>query len=156
MVPGQLVKLGELPLTANGKVDRGRLPEAGERGEEGEVGYVAPGTAIEEQLCAIWAEVLSLPKVGVHDNFFDLGGHSLLMIRLRSELQRALGRDISMVDLFAYSTIRSLAKYLNRGADLLGPIAKLKNQTALQREYLIHLATRREDKNEHTIIGNYR
>ncbi|MGD0569252.1 MAG: phosphopantetheine-binding protein, partial [Candidatus Sulfotelmatobacter sp.] len=122
----------------------------------GEVGYVAPGTAIEEQLCAIWAEVLSLPKVGVHDNFFDLGGHSLLMIRLRSELQRALGRDISMVDLFAYSTIRSLAKYLNRGADLLGPIAKLKNQTALQREYLIHLATRREDKNEHTIIGNYR
>jgi acyl carrier protein len=107
------VKLGELPLTANGKVDRGRLPEAGERGEEGEVGYVAPGTAIEEQLCAIWAEVLSLPKVGVHDNFFDLGGHSLLMIRLKNKLDKHFQKKVSVIDLFVYTSVRALGRFLN-------------------------------------------
>src|SRR5262249_58561110 len=81
MRPWAVVKLARLPLTANGKLDRGGLPEP-----EGEAGgeYEAPRTQIEELLTGIWAEALGVERVGVNDNFFELGGHSLLATQLLS------------------------------------------------------------------------
>jgi acyl carrier protein len=64
-----------------------------------------------------WQEVLRLEKVGMHDNFFDLGGHSLLMVQVHSKLRQAFEKNISMVEMFQYPTIASLAKYLNRDRD---------------------------------------
>ena len=115
MVPAAFVMLDALPLTPNGKVDRRVLPEPGSVSPELETPYVAPRTEVESAIVAIWKEVLHVEKVGVHDNFFDLGGHSLLMIQVHSALQERLKRDLPVIELFEYPTIDSLARYLSQG-----------------------------------------
>jgi len=115
MVPAAFVMLDALPLTANGKVDRRMLPEPGRITPELETPYVAPRTEVESAIVAIWKEVLHVEKVGVHDNFFDLGGHSLRMIQVHSALQERLKRDLPVIELFEYPTIDSLARYLSQG-----------------------------------------
>ncbi|HWS53455.1 MAG TPA: amino acid adenylation domain-containing protein, partial [Pyrinomonadaceae bacterium] len=110
MLPSQFVTLESLPLTPNGKVDRGALP-APEPPQAG-VAYVAPSTELERTLAGIWADVLGVERVGTDDGFFELGGHSLLLIQAQSKLREALGREVAMVDLFKYPTVRALAAYL--------------------------------------------
>jgi amino acid adenylation domain-containing protein len=106
MVPAIFVLLDALPLTPNGKVDKRALPAPD--GHEGEAVYVAPRNAVEEALCTVWAEVLKRERVGVQDNFFSLGGDSILSIRIVSLLkQRGLAIDIK--DLFQHQTIALLA-----------------------------------------------
>ncbi|NJN67596.1 MAG: amino acid adenylation domain-containing protein [Chloroflexaceae bacterium] len=117
MVPGVFVVLDELPLTPNGKVDRKVLPapEASTRLELG-IAYVAPQSELEQAIAAVWQEALNAKQVGVEDSFFDLGGNSLLMARAQSMLVASLQRDVSILDLFKYPTIRSLAQFLEQGA----------------------------------------
>ncbi|WP_407884225.1 SDR family NAD(P)-dependent oxidoreductase [Scytonema sp. NUACC26] len=122
MVPSYFVVLDTLPLTPNGKVDRNALPDPDPDHTALEVSaYVAPRNEVERLLSAVWLEVLNLEKVGVNDNFFELGGHSLLIVQLHSKLnQTLLGkiyRDISVVDLFKYPTISTLAQYLGQEQD---------------------------------------
>ncbi|MGW1201114.1 condensation domain-containing protein, partial [Streptomyces sp. NPDC002536] len=109
MVPAVFVSLERLPLTPSGKVDRRSLPEpevqAGRLGSE----YVAPRTAAEEVLAAVWSEVLGVEKVGVHDNFFDLGGDSIISIQVASRAGRALGVRLSPRVLFEAPTVAGLA-----------------------------------------------
>ncbi|MET0398427.1 MAG: amino acid adenylation domain-containing protein [Longimicrobiaceae bacterium] len=106
MVPGALVVMESIPLTPNGKVDRRALP-APELPAEAE--YVAPRGVVEETLCAIWAEVLGLERVGVEDNFFRVGGHSLLAMQVASRAQEAFGVPVSLRDLFETPTVAALA-----------------------------------------------
>jgi acyl carrier protein len=75
--------------------------------------FVAPGTPVEEVVARIWCEVLGLKKVGMRDNFFDLGGHSLLMMRIHRKLQKIIGYKIPIITLFQYPTIESLCSYLS-------------------------------------------
>jgi amino acid adenylation domain-containing protein len=110
MVPSVVVCLPAMPLTANGKVDRDRLPAPGDA--SGLATGIAPSTELEQAIAAIWRDVLALDHVGVDDNFFEIGGQSLLMARVHSRLQTTLARDVSMLDLFRLPTIRSLAAYL--------------------------------------------
>ncbi|HKV08916.1 MAG TPA: amino acid adenylation domain-containing protein, partial [Thermoanaerobaculia bacterium] len=112
MVPSAFVLLEQLPLTPNRKVDRRALPapEAPGAGE----GFVEPGSELERTIAEVWREVLGLERVGVRSNFFDLGGHSLLLVRLHARLQEALGRDLALVDLFNYTNVRALAEHLSR------------------------------------------
>jgi hypothetical protein len=77
---------------------------------------VAPRTDLEEQIAQVWRDVLALKTVGVHDNFFDLGGHSLLMVRAHEHLCRVLAQDLSITDLFEQPTISALGAFLRRGA----------------------------------------
>lgn len=114
MLPNAFLMLEKFPLTPNGKVDRRSLPSPTNLRPELESVYVAPGTEIEETVAAIWQEVLHLKKVGVNDNFFDLGGHSLVMAQVRSKLVQKLQRPLSMLELFIYPTINSLARYLSQ------------------------------------------
>lgn len=108
MVPSSWVELSALPLTANGKVDRRALPEPGVR--SGDVDhYIAPSGAIEEQIAAIWMEVLRLERVGTVDSFFDLGGHSLLATQLVSRVRDTFGVELSLRTVFAAPTVRSMA-----------------------------------------------
>jgi amino acid adenylation domain-containing protein/non-ribosomal peptide synthase protein (TIGR01720 family) len=107
MVPGSLVTLEELPLNANGKVDRRALP-APERGGGAE-GYVAPRTEVEEILCAVWAGVLRTGRVGVEDNFFELGGDSILSIQLVSRARRR-GLRLTPRQVFERPTVAGLAE----------------------------------------------
>jgi amino acid adenylation domain-containing protein len=115
MVPSSLVVLDALPLTPNNKVDRRALAKLGDVYTELAAVHVAPQTATERVIAEIWQEVLHRERIGIHDNFFDSGGHSLLLARVHSELLSTLNKDISMIDLLRYPTISSLAKYVNQG-----------------------------------------
>ncbi|HEX3153671.1 MAG TPA: amino acid adenylation domain-containing protein [Candidatus Angelobacter sp.] len=114
MVPNRFLPLSTLPLTPNGKVDRAALPSL-ESVAAPCAGHLAPRTEMERLVASIWCEVLDVKKVSLQDNFFDLGGHSLKMIRIHARLQAALGRKISMVDLFMYPTAGALARFLTEG-----------------------------------------
>lgn len=113
MIPASFVFLEKMPLTNSGKIDRAALPQASGERPKVDQEYVAPATEIQKSIAAIWQEVLRLDKVGLHDNFFDLGANSLLMVRVRSKLLSDLNRDVSMLDLFKHTTIDSLAKFLS-------------------------------------------
>jgi amino acid adenylation domain-containing protein len=114
MVPNHFVTLERLPLTPNGKIDRKALPAPSPVRSEPDATFIAPRTDIERTITAIWQDVLQLEKIGVNDNFFDLGGHSLRMARVHSRLREALRKDLSMVELFKYPTVESLVRYLSR------------------------------------------
>ncbi|MBE9209291.1 amino acid adenylation domain-containing protein [Nostoc sp. LEGE 06077] len=115
MIPAALIKLDALPLTPNGKVDYRALPEQAQL--DLAESYVAPQSELEQIITNIWQELLHLEKVGIHHNFFDIGGHSLLMVQVHSKLQKVLNRDISILDLFQYPTISKFAKYLSQEQD---------------------------------------
>ena len=110
MMPSAFVTLEGLPLTPNGKVDRKALP-APERESQVSTAYAAPGSELEQQLVAVWQEVLGAEKVGVDDNFFDLGGNSLLVTRVHARIKPLFEREVRVVDLFQYPTIRLLAEH---------------------------------------------
>ena len=114
MMPTAFVRLEALPLTPNGKVDRRVLPAPEGPRPELEAAYIAPSTAVERSIATVWQEVLHLDQVGLHDNFFDLGGHSLLLVQVQSKLQAAFHTQVSVVDLFKYPTIHALSTYLGQ------------------------------------------
>ncbi len=116
MVPSHIVFLDALPQTPNGKVDRKALPAPDSAKPAAPVeAFVAPGSELEKTIAAIWVEVLKLPQVGTRDNFFDLGGHSLLAVQAHRRLREALGRSLSITDIFRFPTVQSLAGYLGAG-----------------------------------------
>ncbi|MEE4461037.1 amino acid adenylation domain-containing protein, partial [Azotobacter chroococcum] len=112
MVPSALVVLESLPLNPNGKVDRKALPEPELAGSQA---YEAPLGEIEERLAEVWAEVLGMPRVGRRDSFFEIGGHSLLLLKVHHRLKERLEVCPSVVELFKYPTIESLAAFLGEG-----------------------------------------
>ncbi|MCY1045883.1 amino acid adenylation domain-containing protein [Corallococcus sp. bb12-1] len=107
MVPGAFVMLEQFPLTANGKVDRKALPTPDQSRPDLGTQYVAPSTRPQEVLCAIWAEVLDVERVGIHDNFFALGGDSILSIQVLTLAQRE-GIRFSLQQLFQHQTVATL------------------------------------------------
>lgn len=115
MVPAAFVFVESIPLNPSGKVDRQALPEPQAVRPNLETTYAAPQTVLERAIATIWQEALRIETVGIHDNFFDLGGHSLLIVQVHSKLKETLGRDIAVVDLFKYPTISALAAYLGHG-----------------------------------------
>ncbi|MFD5753643.1 amino acid adenylation domain-containing protein, partial [Streptomyces sp. NPDC127033] len=114
MVPSAFVVLGALPLTVNGKVDRRALPEpVFEAGDE----YVAPRTETERALAAVWAEVLGVERVGVEDDFFELGGDSISSLKVVSRIRAALGAGLSPRALFDHPTVARLAEEITTRDD---------------------------------------
>ncbi|WP_420126115.1 amino acid adenylation domain-containing protein [Longimicrobium sp.] len=115
MVPSAFVSVDALPRTPNGKIDRLSLaaPEGLERGEGDE--YVAPRTPVEEILCGIWAAVLGVERVGVRDDFFALGGHSLRAVQIVARLRDALGVSVPLPAIFQAHTVQALAAQVERG-----------------------------------------
>jgi acyl carrier protein len=108
MVPAVIVALDALPLSPNGKIDRRALPApSGERPALTQT-YTAPRTEREEMLAQIWAEVLRLDRVGIHDNFFDLGGASLAALEIMARLNEA-GISVDPTQIFNYQTVADLA-----------------------------------------------
>ena len=111
MVPSGFVPLKALPLSANGKVDRGALPVPPARSQL-QGAWVAPGTALEKDLATIWAAVLRVEPVGAEDNFFRLGGHSLLAAQVISRLRTTFGVELPLRVIFEDPTVRGLARRL--------------------------------------------
>ncbi len=110
MAPNIYIPLQEIPLTANGKVDRKGLPEP-EINEQQQ--YIAPRTVTERTLCGIWKEIFGLEKVGVSDNYFQIGGDSIMSIKIISHYSKA-GFNISMRDIFSLPTILKLAEKIEK------------------------------------------
>lgn len=112
MIPNVFVVLDALPLTTSGKIDRGRLPAPGTTRPTLGQAYVSASNAIEARLVEIWGEALELRSVGVDDNFFDLGGNSILAARLSRVIGEAFHVDVPIVKLFEFPNIRLLAGYI--------------------------------------------
>ncbi|MFT5824179.1 MAG: tyrocidine synthetase-3, partial [Crocinitomix sp.] len=112
MMPAHFVQLEELPLTANGKIDKRALPNPEGLGLSSGVGYVAPSTELEQQIVTIWENVLQHEKVGVKADFFELGGHSLKAIKLINEYQKIFEVKLSINELFLNTTVELHAELI--------------------------------------------
>jgi amino acid adenylation domain-containing protein len=136
LVPSALIFLPEFPKTPNGKLDRRALPKPDRKTPQ-----VNPGAAndLERQIAAIWSEALGVQSVGLEERFFDIGGHSLLMIEVHDQLRDKTGHRVALLDLFQYPTVRSLAHHLGqRSAEVASEATglkrgKLRQQLAGQR-----------------------
>ncbi|WP_293076054.1 non-ribosomal peptide synthetase [Okeania sp. SIO3B5] len=111
MVPSGLMVLSQLPLTPNGKVDRKALPVP-DMASSVLTEYVAPETETQKILAEIWAEVLGIEQIGIHDNFFDLGGHSLRATQVVSRVRQGFGNELTLQGLFESPTIAGIAKHI--------------------------------------------
>jgi amino acid adenylation domain-containing protein len=119
MVPAAFVFLPQLPLTLNGKLDRAALPAPTAERPALAAAFLAPESGLEKILARLWQAALRRETVGADDNFFDLGGDSLLLTSVHGQLQSELGREIPITDLFQFPTIRRLAAHLG-GSDSAG------------------------------------
>ena len=133
MVPSVFVQLEALPLTPNGKVDYRALPVPENR-RDLKQDYVVPKTEVERLIAEVWQEILQLEKVGINDNFFEIGGHSLLLVKVQAKLHDVFDRDISTLDLFKYPSIKMLAEYLTRKHDGEQPMFEEVNRYVRKQE----------------------
>ena len=114
MVPSVFMLLKAMPLTPNGKVNRHELPAPDGLRPSLTAIYEAPRSEIERTIATIWQEALHLEKVGVNDNFFDLGGHSLLMVKIHAKLEENFNYNFSIIEMFQNPTIKTLVQYLSQ------------------------------------------
>jgi acyl carrier protein len=114
MIPSAFVYPDALPITPHGKVDRRALPAPEQSRSELEAVYVAPQSEVERIIAEVWQQVLRIEQVGMHDNFFDLGGHSLLLIQIHNKFQELFKKEIPIADIFRYPTIKALAGHLTQ------------------------------------------
>jgi amino acid adenylation domain-containing protein len=141
MVPWAFVPLAAFPLNANGKIDRKALPDPERAAWGAPAEAVEPRSEMERRIAALWQELLRLERVGIHDNFFDSGGHSLLAVRVYHRLQRDLGREFPLVALFEHPTIGALARFLEAGE--AEPASRQRGQDRGARRREAHGARRR-------------
>ncbi|MCC5644529.1 amino acid adenylation domain-containing protein [Nostoc sp. CHAB 5824] len=132
MVPALFVLLDAMPLLPNGKVNRSALQLPTGLRSTIAVTYEAPSSEIERAIATIWQEVLKLEKVGINNNFFDLGGHSLLMVQVKQKLDSAFNKELSIVELFQHPTIHSLAKYLRQNPEKYSHWESMRERTQKQ------------------------
>ncbi|MEW6732935.1 MAG: amino acid adenylation domain-containing protein [Acidobacteriota bacterium] len=155
MIPATFVQLEKLPLTIGGKLDLQALPlPEGDRPEL-EASYAAPETEAQKKIAIIWQEVLGLERVGINDNFFDLGGHSLLMVQVHSKLREAFNSNLALIDMFRYPTVTALAKCLSQQPSPTNE-TQLLQQTLLQTEIKpvnVKVANRATNNRDIAIIG---
>jgi amino acid adenylation domain-containing protein len=141
MLPAALVPLETFPLTPNGKVDRNALPLPDDQvRHDGNAPFVAPRTPLEELLAGFWCECLHLKHVGVHDNFFDLGGDSLAMIRLSLEIEQATGLSFPLTCIFDAPTVAGMALALGGQKSIAGysPLVVLRPGTGASPVFMVH------------------
>jgi hypothetical protein len=138
MVPSHVMVLESFPLTPNAKIDRKALPapESGASVTAAQT-FVAADSDLERTIAAIWQEILNVPRVGVQDNFFDIGGHSLLTVRVHSRLRAAVDRPVSLTDLFRFPTIRSLAKHMGGGSATVSVVEESLDRAETRRQAMM-------------------
>jgi amino acid adenylation domain-containing protein len=133
MVPALFVALESLPLSTNGKVDRSALPAPVFGAADGSSAE-APTNEMDKTVLDLWRRVLRVERVGLDDNFFDIGGDSLLLVAVHSNLQKLLNIEIPVTDLFEYTTVRTLGKHLREGASPEPSFSGVQQQAQKQRE----------------------
>lgn len=152
MVPSVFMDLPAIPLTANGKVDRKALPTPSQQdtqSTQSDVAFIQPKTQTERTIATTWQEVLRLEKVGTQDNFFDLGGHSLLMVQVHAQLQTQLDSPLTIVELFQYPTIASLADYVEQQQTAISATEQGQQRKAVRSQRQQTVAQRRQARQKH-------
>ncbi|MCK4785651.1 MAG: non-ribosomal peptide synthetase, partial [Desulfobacteraceae bacterium] len=150
MIPQQFVEIDSLPMTPSGKLDRRALPmPQEERQTEGVC--VAPQSEVEKVITGIWQELFHAKTVGIHDSFFDLGGNSLLLMRMLSKLQEFYEKEVSVVDFFMYPTIEMLAKFLTQKQKIRPSFTKVydlanKQKASLRKQRKFATANRKQNE----------
>jgi amino acid adenylation domain-containing protein len=146
MIPSAFVILPSLPLNPSGKVDRKALPAPERMRSSLATQYEAPRTEVEAMIADLWKDVLRLEKVGVHDNFFDLGGHSLLLVQVQARLERHLKRKLAVVDLFQYPSIETLSRHLTGDGDVAPARERIDSRADRQRQAMNRHRDRKEQE----------
>ncbi len=147
MIPSTLIEVPKFPLSPNGKVDRKCLTELVNKPSKPPAGQVQDGTVatsivdkplvdLESQIHALWCQLLELESVGLNDNFFDVGGDSLLLARLHQNLQSLLGYEFPITDLFTHPSIRGMSRQLGNQAPSDDKQAMIRDRAKMQREAL--------------------
>ena len=131
MIPGTFITMQALPKNARGEVDRAALSVLGQEQLTSE--FVLPRTELEKTIAAAWQAALGIDQVGVYDNFFDLGGHSLRMIQIHQKLRAELSVDIELLNLFQFPTIDSLVRYLQAGYNFDGKSRETRDRAGRQK-----------------------
>ena len=134
MTPSFIVAIDEFPLTRNGKVDLNALPAPEAARLTRDKHYVAPRNQIEAAITRVWQDVLGVDRIGVNDNFFDAGGHSLLMVQVHNKLSELFEKKISIVEMFAKPTISSLAEYFSETNGHKPTFEKVMDRAARRRQ----------------------
>ncbi|RUO41303.1 hypothetical protein CWE22_03755 [Pseudidiomarina aestuarii] len=148
MLPNMLVQLEAMPLTPNGKLDRNALPEP----EQDQRNYVAPRNELEQALCLIWQDILGITRVGVHDDFFQLGGNSILAISLSHRISIVLQREVSLASLFRHKTIAQLTEHgLSKEAVLIEPATEAEKPLSYAQNRLWFLQQYEQDSSAYHI-----
>jgi amino acid adenylation domain-containing protein len=143
MVPAFFVALPILPLSQHGKVDRAALAERDVMSKSEPAAKSIPESELEHTLTQLWQRILKVPEVGQDQNFFDLGGDSLLLVAVHSNLQKTLQRQIPLTDLFEFSTIRKLAQHLGHTNSSSAAGSDAQEIGQRQREAFARFRTRR-------------
>ncbi len=116
MVPGTIVFLKEFPRLPNGKLDRSSLP-APQRSSEGQATFHVPATGLQQTVAQVFRDVLSVERVGLDDNFFDIGAHSLQMVKAHADLNQRIERPISLISFFQYPNVRALSTFIEQSGE---------------------------------------
>ncbi|MEW6737265.1 MAG: phosphopantetheine-binding protein [Acidobacteriota bacterium] len=137
MLPYEIVIMSELPLSANGKVDRNALPSPNSLESICEESFIEPSNELEESIAKVWQEIMAIEKISVNSNFFELGANSLIIVKAYNKLREKLQRSFPLVAMFKYSTINALARYLSAdsvAADSEQNIQQHQDRAVKQRE----------------------
>jgi natural product biosynthesis luciferase-like monooxygenase protein len=132
MVPSHVISLPELPHTPNRKIDRRALPPPSDGDGARPTAYAAPQGEIEVTIAKLWQDVLGRDRIGTDDNFFDVGGHSLLVVRMHRTLSGLISQPVTLTDLYRFPTIRSLSQFLTHGSSK--SVEKGAERASLRRE----------------------
>jgi aspartate racemase len=143
MVPALFVALPSLPLSEHGKVDRAALAKLGVAPNQDSTPIGLPGSQLERTVAQLWKRILKVPNVGLDDNFFDLGGDSLLLVAVHSNLQKILQTEIPLTDLFEFATIRKLAQHLGNAESKTTFLHDAQDRARRQRQAFTRLRGRR-------------
>lgn len=140
MVPTAFVFIEQFPLTPNGKIDRKVLPSPQEVAPQEAKAYAEPKTEIEKKLAKIWEDVLKVPRIGIDENFFEIGGHSMLAVTLMVKIEKELGTRLPLSVLFDHSNIEAMAKLLDKREDQVswGSLVPIRSKGSKKPLYLVH------------------
>jgi hypothetical protein len=153
MVPSGFVFLESLPLTSNGKVDRRALPAPSVNGTAEKKVFVAPQTEMEQVIAQIWREVLQTEKVSVHDNFFDLGGTSVHLVRAHARLAALVQQELPIIKMFEHPTIASLVRYMSEPRDRDNVLQQSQKHAQTRRTLRKQQQSRREQGRSSNLVG---
>lgn len=147
MVPSYFVPVKSMPLTPNGKIDKKALPEHDTGRNSLKIEYKAPTTQVEKQLVDIWEDVLEREEVGINDVFFEIGGNSLLLVQMHTQIDKLYPGKVEVADIFAYPTISKLAQFISENEVKGKKKLELKG-IKFPEEYFVNI----NEKNEDTIL----